>query len=87
MPRALLEVAKHLERGAEKYEDRNWESGMPLSAFTDSGMRHLLQFMAGEAEEDHLVAAAWNILAAIETRERCRSGILPTELEDMPPKG
>jgi hypothetical protein len=87
MPRALLEVAKHLERGAERYDDRNWEKGMPLSAFVDSGLRHLLRYMAGEVGEDHLVACAWNILAAIETRERSRSGILPSELEDIPPKG
>jgi hypothetical protein len=39
-------VAQHrqagvYERGAEKYGDRNWEQGMPLSRFLDSMKRHI----------------------------------------------
>jgi len=46
-------------------------------------MRHAFQALQGLTDEDHLVAAAWNFLAAIETRERIREGMLPEELDDI----
>ena len=69
-PRGLLALAKHFENGAKKYGERNWEKGLPLNSFVDSGYRHLLLYMAGEKDEDHLVACAWNFLCALDTRER-----------------
>jgi hypothetical protein len=42
--------------------------------------------MAGQVDEDHLVAAAWNLVAAITTRARIQAGILPTTLDNMPPQ-
>ncbi len=51
---ALLRLARHYESGAVKYGDRNWEKGIPISSFVDSGMRHLLKYMAGWEDEDHL---------------------------------
>jgi hypothetical protein len=83
-PRALFLLAKHFQIGAERYGERNWEKGMPVSVFIDSGFRHLIQFMSCKENEDHLVAAAWNLLAAIETRERIKEGILPNELNWKP---
>ena len=67
---ALLRLAKLYEEGAKKYGDRNWEKGIPVSSFIDSGMRHLLKYMDGHADEDHLCAAAWNLLGAMWTEER-----------------
>lgn len=77
-PLALLRVAKHFEAGAVKYGDRNWEKGIPMHSFLDSGIRHLLKYMAGQTDEDHLVAAAWNILCALETEEK------RPEMQDIP---
>lgn len=85
MPRAIAMLAKHLESGAGKYGDNNYRLGIPISAFMDSGLRHAFKYMAGHVEEDHLLAAAWNLMAAIEIRESIREGILPKWLEDMPP--
>lgn len=85
-PLALRQVALQCEVGAKKYGERNWEKGMPLSWMLDSGLRHLCQFLAGEEDEDHLRAAAWNILAALEIRERVRKGQLPEELFDIQPQ-
>ena len=65
----LMAVAKRFEDGAKKYGDDNWRKGFPMSVFYDSGMRHLLKAMRGDTDEDHLAAAAWNILCAIETRD------------------
>jgi hypothetical protein len=67
---ALLRVAKHYEAGGKKYGDRNWEKGQPIGDLLDSGIRHLLNYMDGQADEDHLAAAAWNILGAIWMEEK-----------------
>lgn len=81
---ALPRVAVILEKGADKYEARNWEKGMPISRFVDSAARHLGQYVAGETDEDHLGQAAWNLLSAIQTEEMIARGILPAELNDLP---
>lgn len=73
-PRAILRLARHFEAGARKYGDRNWEKGIPISSFIDSAIRHILKFMAGETDEDHLCAACWNLMCAMETEERLGLG-------------
>lgn len=83
-PEAMIALAKHLERGAEKYGDRNWEKGQPMGAVLDSGERHLNAYKLGVKDEDHLVAAFCNLAFAITIRERINSGKLPKELDDMP---
>lgn len=75
---ALLRLAKHYEQGCKKYGDRNWEKGQPLSVMLDSGIRHLLKYMDGWTDEDHLCAAAWNILGAMFMEEK------HPELQDIP---
>lgn len=81
---AIYRLARHFENGAVKYEDRNWEKGIPLHCYIDSAMRHLFKFLGGSRDEDHMAAAAWNILCYIETEQRIRVGKLPTELDDVP---
>lgn len=75
---ALLRLAKHYEAGARKYEDRNWEKGIPISVMVDSAMRHLLKYMDGQTDEDHLAAVAWNILGAMWMEEK------RPDLQDLP---
>jgi hypothetical protein len=65
---AIIEVSKHCEAGALKYGEHNVDRGIPTSSLLDSGMRHAAKYLAGQEDEDHLLAAAWNILWAIETR-------------------
>lgn len=81
---ALIRLAQHYENGAVKYGDRNWERGQPLSRYLDSAMRHLVKYLGGSREEDHLAAVAWNALGYIETEKWIADGILPAELNDMP---
>ncbi len=76
--------AKHLENGARKYGDRNWEKGQPLSRYMDSALRHLNKFMMGYRDEDHLAAARWNIAALMHTQHMIAVGSLPAELDDLP---
>ena len=82
---AVRAIASAMERGQRKYGNaRNWESGIPLSCFFDSAMRHLAKAGAGFDDEDHFGAALWNIACLVETRERIERGILPAELADLP---
>lgn len=67
---ALLRLSRHYEAGAKKYSDRNWEKGIPISVMMDSGIRHILKYMDGWDDEDHLAAAAWNILGAMWMEEK-----------------
>jgi hypothetical protein len=83
-PRAMRCLARHFEEGSKKYGDRNWELGQPMSRLMDSGLRHSFAAIQGQQDEDHLVAAAWNLLAAIEIRERVLAQILPSALADLP---
>jgi hypothetical protein len=63
---ALLRLSKHYEHGAKKYGAFNWQKGLPTSSFIDSAMRHIMKYLDGWDDEDHLSAAAFNILGAME---------------------
>ena len=64
---ALLEVSKHYEDGCNKYGERNWEKGIDLHCYIDSGVRHFLKCVRGDTDEPHDRAFIWNILGAIWT--------------------
>lgn len=74
----LLRLAKHYERGAERYGPYNWQKGIPCHSFVDSALRHLLKYMDGQTDEDHLIAAVWNLCGLAWTEEK-----LP-DLMDIP---
>ena len=75
---AILEVFKHYEDGCNKYGDRNWEKGIPLHCYIDSGVRHYLKWLRGDKDEPHDRAFVWNMLGALWTQDH-----LP-ELCDLP---
>ena len=77
-------LSKHFEEGALKYEERNWEKGMPLSVYFDSAQHHLNDLHEGLTDEDHAIAALWNIHCFIHTRIMIARGLLPEDLDDMP---
>lgn len=80
--RAIRRLARHFEAGGKKYGDRNWEKGQPISRYMDSALRHAFSYLEGQRDEDHLIAAAWNLMCAADTEERIREGILPPTLLD-----
>lgn len=82
--RALRRLARHFEAGSKKYGDRNWERGQPLARMMDSALRHAFTALAGETDEDHIIAAAWNLLCVADIQERIREGLLPESLDDLP---
>lgn len=75
---AILALARHCEAGALKYGERNVDKGIPQHSFIDSGLRHLFKYLRGDRDEDHLVAAFWNIAWALEQEER------KPEMQDIP---
>lgn len=63
----ILEVSKHYEEGCQKYGERNWEKGIPLHCYIDSGVRHYLKWLRGDTDEHHDRAFVWNLLGALWT--------------------
>ena len=74
----MIEVSKHYEAGAKKYDERNWEKGIPVHCFIDSGVRHYLKWRRGDIDEPHDRAFIWNMLGAIWTHTN------KPELIDLP---
>lgn len=80
-------LAQHYEAGIEKYGERNWEKGQPLKNFLDSANRHLLKFMNGARDEDHLSASVWNQYGYQWTENEIIEGRLPYSLtKDLQPE-
>lgn len=75
---AIIEVSKHAENGAAKYGEHNVDKGIPLHSLIDSGLRHLAKYLEGWDDEPHLLAAAWNLLWAVQME------ISHPELQDIP---
>lgn len=63
---AIIELSKHCEEGALKYGEHNIDKGIPQHSLCDSGMRHLVKYMRGDRDENHLMAACWNLMWALE---------------------
>ena len=83
---AIIRVSKHMEdtvspdpeTGVPHYPERNWERGLPMHTMIDSAARHLAKYQMGLTDEDHLCAAATNLLMAMWTEEN-----MP-EMQDIP---
>lgn len=63
---AIIEVSKHASEGAKKYGEHNVDLGIPTHSLCDSAARHLAKYLDGLTDENHLVAAAWNLLWAVQ---------------------
>ena len=68
-PIGLREVARTCAEGAAKYDDFNWEKGMPVHDLLNHAIAHIYQFLSGDRSEPHLPHAAWNLLSAIHSEE------------------
>lgn len=75
---AIIEVSKHCEEGAAKYGEHNIDKGCPQHSLIDSAFRHLAKYILGQTDEDHLRAAAWNILWALQQHT------IRPDMQDLP---
>ena len=83
---AIIRISKHMEdailpdpdTGQPHYPERNWEKGIPIHSMIDSAFRHLAKYVDGQNDEDHLCAAATNLIMAMWMEEK-----MP-EMQDIP---
>lgn len=67
----LTRIAGLMLRGKEKYGERNWEkasSQEEMDRFKASAFRHMMQWICGESDEDHMAAVVFNLLAYESTK-------------------
>ena|SRR5215475_12404146 len=63
----LTRWAALMTRGRDKYGERNWEKAVSekeMERFRDSGLRHMMQWMGDETDEDHAAAVCFNLQGA-----------------------
>ena len=63
----LTRWAELMQRGAIKYGSRNYENAHTpeeLERYKSSAMRHFMQWMCDEDDEDHAVAVMFNLMCA-----------------------
>lgn len=68
-PIGLRRLAETCAEGARKYGDFNWQKGIPASQMLNHAIRHIYLWLEGDASEDHLAHAAWNILGVCHFEE------------------
>jgi hypothetical protein len=85
-PNAIRSLSKVYEAGCRKYSDRNWERGIPLWSFFNSGTRHLYQVLTGETDENHYGQSLWNLVCALDTELAIRDKVMPESLRDPKPR-
>jgi Domain of unknown function (DUF5664) len=77
---ALRRYADVMNEGAAKYTPYNWLKGFPVHNLIDHLYAHLAYFLQGDASEDHLGHALWNLAAVLhysETRLDLFEGLPP----------
>ena len=83
-PFMLYRLAMHYANGAKKYNERNWELGQPSSQYLRSCLRHIIAYMIGERDEDHIAAAIWNLSGIIHNEALVERGIYDGTIIDNP---
>jgi hypothetical protein len=66
---ALRRYANAMAEGATKYKPFNYLLGIPVINLWDHMMTHLALFLQGDATEDHLGHAFWNLVTILQFSE------------------
>lgn len=64
-PLSLFKIAEILKKGAEKYGENNWHK-IPVNENLNHALAHIISYLAGDRQEDHIRNAACRILFASE---------------------
>jgi hypothetical protein len=87
-PLFMQRLSIWLERGAKKYDIRNWEKGIPKGRLIRALLRHTYQYLGGMRDEDHLAAIACNIMFLIHFDEGFKLGLYSEKdmkiMQDLP---
>ncbi len=68
--------AVHLTKGAQKYNPRNWMKAAgtaELERFRESAVRHFVQWLRGDTDEDHAAAVMFNLTGHEYVKEKLRA--------------
>ena len=74
----LKRLAELYTRGSVKYTAWNWAKGIKMSRCYASAFRHLMQWVMGDKDEDHLAAVVFNVFCIMHYEDTGR-----TDLDDM----
>lgn len=80
---ALMRISKLYEKGRDTYGSRNWEIGQSHLRYANSLFRHLLKYLGGAKDEDHLAAIAWNAMAIMQQEELIKRGLMDNKFDDV----
>jgi hypothetical protein len=83
-PGAERRLAQLFERDASTFGPRDWESGIPLSAFLNMARDALNHLHARDTSDDWAARATWAMMGYMHVEAAVRAGRLPVELGDMP---
>jgi hypothetical protein len=81
-PFSLMRLGEWLRKGAEKYDERNWEKGMPISRCLEAIDRHFLKYQMRQTDEDHMAAVMCNAMFIMHYEEMIKKGVLTKALDD-----
>ena len=77
---ALKRIVHRLTTGAEQYGARNWEKGIDKEVIQGALLRHTMQYLEGETDEDHLAAVGCNLLFLMHFENK--EGVFPYKKEE-----
>lgn len=86
VPKALLRVGAALDHGRKKYSDYNWKS-VEIKDHLSRVVVHIMGYLAGNREDDHLGHAACRALMGLELsleRGEEKPSVAPGGLVHMP---
>jgi hypothetical protein len=64
-PKAILDVARTLEEGRQKYGKDNWRQ-IEIGSHLNHALIHMFAYMAGDTSDDHLNHATCRLMFALE---------------------
>lgn len=66
---ASSRISERFMLGEKKYARGNWRMAKELQTYKESATRHLFQYLDGQDDEDHLAAAAVNLIILLDLEE------------------
>ena len=62
-------LCRRFMHGEEKYARANWRECKDNQTYKESAIRHLIQYMGGQTDEDHLAAATCNLFILMDLED------------------
>lgn len=72
---SIARIMQRFMMGEAKYARGNWRECEDILTYQQSAVRHLMQYLNGQTDEDHIAAAATNLIILMDLEELKRDGI------------